>query len=154
MVPDFDTAVERFKGFLVQQCLGTDILWIFREDAAAVKRGISVKVPLLAENESLARRYYSYGQERGLGLCIQMLCVLESRPCCFIWVPTDQTDAGCAMISGLKMSIPVERINARAVRSSCIWKIRRHLAKRSNMQWILDQLPARADIPQRNRQPR
>jgi hypothetical protein len=153
VVPDFDTAVEDFRGFLSKEGIGTDIVWVFREDAIARKRRIWIKVPLPAENEGLARRCYFIGKERGLGLRIELKCLLDSTPCCFIWVPEDQLAAEYAMLSGLKLSIPTEPIHARAVRSSLRWKLTQCFARKSNKQWIIDELPTRADIRQADPQP-
>ncbi len=146
MVPDFDTAVERYRAFLSKAKMRTEIVWVFREDAIANKLRIRLKVPVPAENEPLARRLYSIGQDRGLGICIQTLCLLDCTPCCYIWVPENALDAEHGMLSGLKLSIPDPPIHARAVRSSLRWNLNQYFAGRSNIQWMIDQLPSRADV--------
>jgi hypothetical protein len=152
MVPDFDSAVEQFRRFLSGEKIETSVVWIFRKDAIASGRSILLRIPLPAENERLARRCYFLGQERGLGLRIELLCILDGIPCCYIWVPEDQQAAEYAMLSGLKLCIPVEPINARAVQSSLRWNLNKYFSRRSNLQWVIDQLPARADIREVDRQ--
>src|SRR5215216_1241281 len=85
-MPAFGEAVQQFGGFLVSQGLSSDLLWVFREDVCWRKQQLFVKVPVPEGNVGDVERLYNLGVARGLGVRLDVLCLLSSRPCCYVWL--------------------------------------------------------------------
>src|ERR687883_1752047 len=95
-VPPFSDAIRQLKGFLAGQDISTDLLWVFREDIVSYKLRLYVREPLPSGNEMLVESLYERGLRRDLGIRLNVLCLLGSKPCCYIWLPKDREDAGYA----------------------------------------------------------
>ncbi|MDQ3816427.1 MAG: hypothetical protein M3362_01900 [Acidobacteriota bacterium] len=143
-MPAFGEAVQQFGGFLLIQGLSSGLLWVFREDVCWRKQRLLVKVPVPEENARYAESLYNAGVNRGLGVRLDVLCLLGSRPCCYIWVPSDEEDASYAMLSGLKLSVPTEPVMARAVSNGSLWRAYKWLEGREAFTGIVEQVPRRA----------
>ena len=122
-VPGFDDAVGQLKGFLAGQNISTDLVWVFREDVVSYKLRLYVREPLPSGNERLVASFYERGLKRDLGIRFNTLCLLNSRPCCYIWLPEDREDAGYALLlmSKFIISAPTELSHARPVRNWLAW---------------------------------
>lgn len=123
-MPTFANAVEQYREFLVSQQISSQLLWVFREDVTSHKRRVFVKESLPPENEQIVARLYKIGCQRGLGVQLDVFCLLHSRPCCYILLPKDEFEAECKMIGGLKLSVPTELIQARSVTSNFLWNFK------------------------------
>ena len=143
-MPVFGEAVEQFGGFLASQGLSPDLLWVFREDVCWRKQRLFVKVPVSEENAGNVERLYNLGVNHGLGVRLDVLCLLGSRPCCYVWLPSDEEDASYAMLSGLKLSAPTEPVIAQAVRSGLLWRAYKWLEGGEAFKGIVEQVPQRA----------
>lgn len=143
-MPVFGEAVQQFGGFLVSQGLSPDLLWVFREDVCRRKRRLFIKVPVSEENFGDVERLYHLGVSRGLGVRLDVLCLLGSSPCCYVWVPSDEEAASYAMLSGLKLSVPTEPVIARAVRNRVLWRAYKWLERSETFTGIVEQVPRRA----------
>jgi hypothetical protein len=142
---DFEGAVAKYKGFLAAQGLGTDLCWVFREDAIFYKKYIRVSWPLPAVNECLAEKLYELGRDKGFGVWLQVLCVIDERPCCFVWFPKDGEESGYTMMADLKLSVPTPPFQSRAVRTALMWKIIYQIGSKYSDQWFVDELPNKAN---------
>jgi hypothetical protein len=141
--PAFNEAVHQFQEFLISQNVSSDLLWVFREDASSHKRRILIKEPLPPENIRAIESLYERGTERGLGVRLEALCLLDYRPCCYIWLPEDEVDASYAVLSGLKMAMPVDLLAARSVRNALAWRIYSWLDKKLGFNGLANALPRR-----------
>jgi hypothetical protein len=141
-MPAFNEAVEHFRKLLVSQQISSELLWVFREDVTSHKRRVLVKEPLPFENERIAALLYERGCQRGLGVQLDVFCLLGSRPCCYIWLPEDEYDAHY-MIGNLKLSVPTDLLPARSVNSNLMWRVHVWLDERSGWNKAGERLPRR-----------
>ncbi len=140
MTDDFDTVLVEFRAFIAREGFPTDIVWIFREDVTSRKRRVAIRWPVPTENERVARERYSIGVRGGMGLRMEVFCLLVQKSCCTIWVPRDEIDASFAMLFGLKFSVPTLPIVARLAQRGCLWKAICWWDRRSKMDWVADRL--------------
>jgi hypothetical protein len=138
---DFESAVAKYKGFLAEQGFGTDLLWIFRENAIFYKKRICVRWPLPVVNERLAKQLYELGRDKGFGVWLQILCVIDKRPCCFVWFPKDEEEAGYTMMADLKLSVPTQPFESHAIKSAVTWTALHRIGSRFSEQWFVNELP-------------
>lgn len=143
-MPVFSEAAREFSGFLVSQGVSAELLWVFREDVCWYRQRLLVKVPVPEENTSIVQALYERGVERGLGVRLEVLCVLAGRPCCYIWLPADEEDASYAMLTGLKMGLPIRPIVAQPVNNGLRWRICKWLESRERFKGMVAELPRRA----------
>lgn len=140
---DFDQAIENYTRILAEHDLSPTLLWVFREDVTVHKRRIYVRWPLPAQNADLAKELYERGRDQGLGLRLDVFCLVDHRPCCYVYVPEDEVDASYAMLSALNMSVPTTPIHAKKVRSPWIWKSLLWLHSKTNLTGFKEELPQR-----------
>lgn len=143
-MPVFREAAQEFSAFLESQWAFPDLLWVFREDVCQRGRRFFVRFPVPEENKGIAEKLYDQGVERGLGVRLEALCLLGSRTCCYVWLPSDEVDASYAMLSGLKFSVPTSPEVAQPVRSGLSWWVHRWLESRERFNAVVEQLPLRA----------
>lgn len=144
IIEPFDAALERFRQFDAGQGLPAQVVWVFREDVTSRRRRIAVRWPVAPDNEAVARKRYGVAVRRGLGLRLEVLCLLGGVSCCTIWVPNDDLDASYAMLSGLKLSVPTNPITARPARKGLTWWLLCWFDRRSRSGWIADQVQPRS----------
>ena len=142
-VPPFATAVSQLQNFFGNQGVLRPPVWVFREDVASVKWRIWVRTPLPEQNPSRAEIDYEAARSRGLGVALQVLCLSDLEPCCFVWWPQDEVDASYAMISGLKLSIPHPLLAANSVGNSIMWRFCRWQEQRCNFPSYVARVPKR-----------
>jgi hypothetical protein len=143
MTESFETAMEVFRRFIVEQGLPERTAWVFREDVTSRGRRIAVRWPVPPLNESAVRDRYETGARRGLGLRLEVLCLLNDVSCCVIWVPEDDLAASYAMLSGLKFAVPTDPITARPVRNSLTWWWICWRDRRARSGWVAESLQPR-----------
>lgn len=144
-IPLFEDAARQFREFLEREGFVGDLLWIFREDVAVDREGrVSVRLPLPSENPDRARAEYERGRQGGIGVHLSVFCSLESKPCCFVWVPQTERDAESAMVSGLKLSAPKSPRTARAFKESLANRVLTWLGSDPQGDPWLEELPRRS----------
>jgi hypothetical protein len=124
-IPDFDTAHDLFRRFLQDQKAYGDVRWVRPTDIVVWKSQLYLSSPVSAESD--LRAMYARGQERGLGMCLQMISVSKSRPCCCVSFPEDQLAAEYQMCFGLKLSCPTKISEAREIKNPVLWAILKRL---------------------------
>lgn len=124
MTDDFEAAVKDFRAFIVGNGLPDRIAWVFREDVTTQGRQVAVRWPLSPGNETAVRRRYGDGIRRGLGLRLEVFCLLGEVSCCAIWVPEDDLAAEYAMLYGLKFLVPTDPVVARPIRDGPLWRLK------------------------------
>jgi hypothetical protein len=83
------------------------VLWIFREDILAGKRGrIGIKPFDQEKNLSLVKNRYENARLLGRAVSLEAFCRSRSALYCSIYVPKEERDAEARRIAGLKFSIP------------------------------------------------
>lgn len=142
-LPEFGEAVLRLQEFLAREKLSEKLLWIFRKDVTSCKRRVVIKVPIPKENQRLAEARYEEGRNRDWGISLQVLCALGNSPCCYIWLPKNEMEAEYALMidHGLKMSVPVDLIQARAVKNGLLWRAYLWVDKNSGWEGLSEDLP-------------
>jgi hypothetical protein len=152
--PPFNEAVESFRGFLKNQGLPDSIRWVWREDictrrAPGSRRSWNrwVFVNLAGDFEaSLAEAYYNFGSRQNNGLALEVFCVAAGNPCCYIYMPDDETDASYRMLAGLHLKVPEKPIVAIAVTRPLLWKSLQLFIGTPNNAWIND-VPRKVTVP-------
>ncbi len=144
-IPAFSDATQQLKDFLSKQNLSPEFLWVFREDVSWRKRYIFVKEPLPTENIGLVESLYESGRRRDLGIRLEVLCLLASRPCCYVWLPKDQMSAEYALLlmSKFIISVPTDLRNAKSVRNPLTWQWHKLLEGGAGWESIVERLPRR-----------
>ena len=122
--PPFDTALDAFLCFLVEQGFSKELVWVFREEVTNCRRRYWIRVPVPEMNAVLAQRHFERGRQRGLGVTLELFCRLEGRSACFVWWPEDEEAASYAMQGPLKLKVPTEPIDAVPVRWGWLWAAR------------------------------
>src|SRR4051812_23758494 len=92
-VPPFARAAEQMREFIGNQWVLRQPVWVFREDVASVKWRIWVRTPLPVQNAARAEELYERARARGLGVVLEVLCLLDFEPCCYVWWPRDAEEA-------------------------------------------------------------
>jgi hypothetical protein len=142
-VPTFNNAVKRFQDYLAGQNVSPEILWVFREDVVHHKGRIFVKEPLPKKNLRVVESLYEHGRQQDSGIRLEMLCLLGSRPCCYIWLPEDPTekDYSLLLMSKFAMGVPLEPQPARSVRNPLTWQLYKLLEGETGRVSSVDRLP-------------
>jgi hypothetical protein len=118
----FALALAKFRAFFATEGHRTDIHWVFREDIVDRWPSIYVKVPVKTE-VALIERLYNGRVNAGLRTNVNVICLLDGRPCCCIWLPQNMEDASSRMLEGVTFSIPTSDSCRKAVpiRSRLRW---------------------------------
>lgn len=142
-VPPFARAAEQLQEFMGNQGVLHRPIWVFREDVASVKWRLWVRTPLPMQNTSRAEALYEQARTRGLGVVLEVLCLLEFEPCCYVWGPSDAEEASYAMLSGLKLKIPHPLLAADPVSNSAVWWYRKWRESRCSFPSYVARVPSR-----------
>ncbi len=144
----FAEAVSSFKEFLSGQGLSSDFRWVFREDVIFQQGHILIRTPLPAGNESRAEACYELGRERDYGVVLKAFCLLESRPCCYIVLPTDNIDAQHMLVSNVavKYIIRTDLAEAEPISNPLKWYVLRLLNRKSHILSFDDHIPSRYSL--------
>lgn len=126
----FVQAIEKFKEFLAQNSLPTEILWVFIEDTFSRKSEFYethfwLKLPLPKENRYYTERYYEIGQQKNLGIAISAFALCENKVCCSLVLPKDEEDSELLFMSPkfLKFTFAKDLPKAQPVRNYIQWKL-------------------------------
>jgi hypothetical protein len=141
----FDEALDSFREFLSNQGLSTNLLWIFREDVIFQGARIFIKTPVPLGNEPCARACYELGQKRDFGINIQAVCLLESRPCCYIVLPEDDVAAMRMLIPkvAVKYLVLTDMTKAEPVSNPIKWRMLRLLNRKSHIGGFHEYIPSK-----------
>ena len=84
---------------------------------------ILIKVPIPSQNIARAAVCYELGWDRNLGVALDVLCLLNGRPCGYIVLPANSRDAELKMMSNslMKLSVPSDLREAVPVKNSLRW---------------------------------
>ncbi len=150
MIPNFETAFERFHAFVSD--LGhpaRELVWVFREDVSTYKRRVLVKIPIPNTNEQIARIRFEQGRSLGIGVCLEVYCRLGRALCCCTWFVESFEESARLLCSGLKLSAPApeDLVVAQPVRNAVIWQVRRWRDARSGFGHFREFLPRRCGSP-------
>ena len=149
--PSFDESLASFLRFAGGEGFSTDLVWVFREDVTDCVRHYWVREPVPAGNAALARDYFEYGRDQGRGVTLEVLCRLDGRSACFVWVPEDDEAASYAMQGPLKLKVPMHPVEASPVRSGLAWRWLRWYRQWRRCVRFAELLPLRAEAERRTR---
>ncbi len=144
----FANAEASFQHFLNERNATGKLLWVFREDVACHGKNVFIKPPVALKNTTIMEAYYEFGRKRGLGVCLNAFCLWEERPCCYIYLPEDETDGEYRMISRVHIKYSaLENITAaQSVLSRLCWRIEK---LRDSSRFDCDDIPSKYDIRKR-----
>lgn len=148
----FDEACVALSDFLQREdwsCV--ELLWLCREDVTGVRRRIFVHPSPPSANRDLYIQHYERGARQSRGVRLDVLFILGSRACCYVWVPRDDTDASCAMLSDeLRLSIPCREtkfpIAAKQCRTGLGFYFCRIFSRLRGESPIVQDFPSRSDL--------
>lgn len=144
--PPFASAVESFSAFLRHENASDSIRWIWRDfiytrRAPGSRRSWTRTIYIDGKRSAdLAdvERYYNRGIDRGMGIALCVFCLTDGIPCCYIYVPKDETDASCRMMTSLKCQLPIPPPTAKLVRNPFLRSALRLFLRPSAISWIGD----------------
>lgn len=122
-IPDsFEEASLRFREFLRSQGWPDQVQWLTAGTVLfSKKRHYWINSRKIDEGMILARETYQQGVKRGLGIGIEALCQTDSATFAYVFAPTDQDEAQRLLISGLKLSVPLDSPPAKLVVNPLRW---------------------------------
>jgi hypothetical protein len=125
--PSFHEAKRSFEGFLSSNGVSSEMHWIFQEDVVVQNGRILIKVPIPSQNVARAEACYELGWQRNFGVALDVLCLLNGRPCGYIVVPENDRDAQLKMMSRslLKFSVPSVLREAVPIKNPMRWLVLR-----------------------------
>ena len=92
----FEESLEQFRNWLSEIGCSDNVHWVFNEDVTLYRGRYWIRTPLPTLNAELAKKQYTIGIERCLGLKLCCLCRCEEDshlgPCsaCYVFVPDDE----------------------------------------------------------------
>jgi hypothetical protein len=147
--PSFGEVLPQFLRFVKREGYSTDLVWVFGEEVTNCRRRYWIRVPVPGDNLPLAREYYEYGRRKGLGVSLEVLCRLEGRSVCYVWVPEDQEAASYAMMGGdLHFKVFSDAPFAGAIHSRVAWWCLSRLNSWRGCVTFANYLPRRANVSQ------
>lgn len=120
-LPSFEAAVDKLKGFLLQQGYPSEIAWTFLEDYAWLDQMLYVNRDEFADNARHTEMLYSTHAMRRHGVELSVVAILDEISLCSIWIPASEDEAESRLLSGLKLRIPTRLIRAHAVDDATEW---------------------------------
>ncbi len=149
--PSFDEAVQKLRTFLAANSHPDNVQWVFKEDLTSRKCGMWVRLPLASDNQEWARRCYEVGLKKGLGIKLEMLCVIGDTSFCYVWFPSDECEAEQLMLKGLKLSAPTEAPDARSGRPGLVWRLRAMYNRHQGWEGVIWNVLPRSEAAFKNR---
>jgi hypothetical protein len=125
--PSFHEAKTSFEEFLSSNGVSSKLHWVFQEDVVVRNGSIFVKVPIPSQNDARAEACYELGWQRNFGVALDVLCLLNGRPCGYIVIPENDRDAELMMMSSslMKLSVPSELREAVPIKNLMRWLVLR-----------------------------
>lgn len=124
-------AEERLSCFLQRNGYPPRVRWVVAEDIVFDSgRRCWTRADQIETGLAEARRRYSLGLVRNLGIALNALCASETETFAAVFIPTDETDAESHLMGRcLKMSCPVTKTRASTVSNRIRWlylRLRNH----------------------------
>jgi len=127
-MPPFDEGLATFLRVIRDQGVSTDLLWVFRKDITTCRHDVWIRLPVSTDNIKRAQRDYEEGRRRGYGVGLEVLCLIRGRSACTVRLSGYRT-AGKPLYGAMKgplyVSVPTTPVEARPVRSTWTWAVRR-----------------------------
>ena len=144
-VPTFDDAVNQLQHFLAGQNISPELRWVFHEDVVYRNGRIIVKEPLPEGNSRTVELLYERGREQDSGIRLETLCLLGSRPCCYIWLPQDPPNDkhSLLLMSKFAMGVPIVLQPAQSVRNPLTWQLYKLFEGKADSAIPVERLPRR-----------
>jgi len=126
-IPEFQIAISDFRRFLVEQGHADKLVWVFRDDLWF--RGpdhVLMRYPPNVGNESLAKKVYDEGRERGLAE-ITAVATANGHIAATVWFPKFPEEEVQGWSQGLKLTIR-QPLSAAKVIGGFRWGMVRYLS--------------------------
>lgn len=136
-VEPFETAVERFKKFLVQQHYPPNLLWLRPEDVVFWCLRYYFRKSDPSDDVALAKAEFESAIARNVGVALQAECKTVRWSLCRVYVPEDDLDAERRMIpkTGVKISATADPKPAIEVCGRIQWRLLKWLVRKSPPCW-------------------
>lgn len=133
----FETAVTRFRAFLVQQDYPPNVLWLTPEDVVFWGLRYFFWKDDASERSSHAKAEFESGIARNVGISFQAHCKTERWAICRVYVPRDEVEAECRMIpkTGVKISAVKDPLPAIEIDSRVQWRLLKWLVRKDRPCW-------------------
>ena len=142
-IPEFDEALQRFRTFLTENGHSAEVFWVFREEVwqSSVSEAL-IKYPPHPENESLARKVFGEGRERGL-IGITALVAAGNKVAATVWFPKFPDEQVQGWNQGMKLAISEPLICAKMI-GPTRWRLLRLLPRFKHFQQAAISIGTRA----------
>lgn len=133
----FETAVTRFRGFLVQQDYPPNLLWLTPNDIVFWGLRYFFWKGDATERTSHAKAEYEIAMAQDIGLLLQAHCKTERWAICRVYVPKDDVDAQYRLIpkTGVKMSAVIDPKPATEIGIRFQWLVLKWLKRKGRPCW-------------------
>lgn len=110
-IPNFESALESFRRFLVASGHAADIFWVFREDIwKRSPTDVVLRFPSQNRNLDLARKVFDDGRKKGL-VDMHAIATVGNKAAATVWFPKfpDEEIQGWACNMKLSIADPLPR---------------------------------------------
>ncbi len=90
--PNFDEALAQLREWLSGRKLPAEVGWVFCEDITWYRKRFLVRLPLPADNISVARAWYATGVRVAGAIRFDVNCASSDVTYCSVWFPGDSCD--------------------------------------------------------------
>jgi len=120
--PEFEKALLQFEQFLIAQGWPPEVLWIRPGDVRRRWGRLIIRSVPRAIGEAHARRVYANAVAARLGVMLEGVCGIGAHTFARVVRPVDGDASSRGLFpDGLKLSVPVERFEARFITSRWRW---------------------------------
>lgn len=123
--PNFDEAITQLRDWLSANKLPAEIGWVFCEDITWYRKRFLVRLPLPADNVSVARAWYETGQRTTDSLRVDVNCNSAGVTFCSVWFSEDSCDAAYWPHKGFRIYQHPAFGQARCTASKLAWRLAR-----------------------------
>jgi hypothetical protein len=132
--PSFNDAEAQFRNFLRSSAWPEDVVWVCLDDVAVIEQYFIVHP--IAKGRIYASEKYEKGALQNLGVLLSAICRDNINSYCAVWIPSDSAEAEYALMpQGLKLSVPSEPRQGKAVTSEIRWWWLKRISVPWQMMW-------------------
>ena len=129
----FEASVHEMSRLLAEEGYPSRVMWVQPGHVVYYRRQWYVHVPNAMLTAMVPRSYFRAGFDQGLGLTVDAICQLDGTTCCSVFVPENIAQAHRLGLGkdDVRMSVLVEPLMARPVKSPVVWAILRWLGRKN-----------------------
>ena len=139
----FQEAAQQLEAFLKTENRPHVIRRVFRDDLLRYKRIFLLCWPLPESNEQQAEALFYQGQQKGLGLKLEIIVFDQMTAYGYVLVPEDSEEAEALMMTSLKLGFITDNRKIIKIKSKLLWKTIKRLLPNQSAFTELDLVPPR-----------